>query len=260
MDDDFDNLLSDIGDDSESADTPKTEVKTAPVIDEGVSAKTPEPISGSQVVETTTPTTPMEVPKIVGDVPAEYNEIVKSLQFEYHCLPRLDYDAIYSELSDLAIKSSPSPTLQMINDEIQKIQSSKDRLDDIIKEVDRNYYFKKAAVDLLEKAYCKYSDEKSADKRKGDVSVKISNFVIDFAKTDSCFRVCFQILNNLNSSHESLSRRITVNQQLLKMNDYGRGQLPDYDFNSKRSNETMDQTGTTADPDSNPNEATEVTF
>jgi hypothetical protein len=257
--DDFDSLLSNIGDDSDYADTSTAEVKTDPVVDEGGAVVAPSSIPSSSVPDD--PIVPKGVPTIVGDdVPTEYNEIVKRLQFEYYCLPKLDYDSIYSELSDLAVKSSPSPTLQMINDEIQKIQSSKDRLDEIIKEVDRNYYFKKAAVDLLDKAYCKYSNEKSADKRKGDVAVKISNFVIDLAKTDACFRVCFQILNNLNSSHESLSRRITVNQQLLKMNDYGRGQLPDYDMNKRRSQDTYESPETSAEPDSNPNEADMETF
>jgi len=254
MDDDFDNLLSDIGTDSENPETVTTvDLEAKPIASEPISSSPSDTTSDTPII-------PEGVPLIVGDdIPAEYNEIVKRLQFEYYCLPKLDYDSIYAELSDLAVKSSPSPTLQMINDEIQKIQSSKDRLDEIIKEVDRNYYFKKSAVDLLEKAYCKYSNEKSADKRKGDVAVKISNFVIDMAKTDACFRVCFQILNNLNSSHESLSRRITVNQQLLKMNDYGRGgQLPDYDASSRRGTQLPDIDISTGS--NNPNEIDEEQF
>ena len=46
--------------------------------------------------------------------------------------------------------------------------------------------------------------------------------------------ICLHIIKNLDSCHESLSRQITVFQQLIKMNDFSRGGLPDYDFGKAR--------------------------
>jgi hypothetical protein len=178
-----------------------------------------------------------DLPNLIGeDVPEEYKEIYLSFRQQYAMLPVLNYKEIYSELGDLSIESTPSPTMQVINDEIQKIQGCKDRLSQIYNDVCQNFYFKKRAVDVLEKSWAKYTHEKNSEKRKGDAAAKVSLFYEDFARTEACFHVCQHILKNLDSNHESLSRRIMVNGQLLKMNDYGRGGgIPERDYNSPSS-------------------------
>jgi hypothetical protein len=165
-----------------------------------------------------------DIPNLVGkDIPEEYNEIYVAFRNQYALLPKLSYKEIYSELGDLNVECHPSPTMQAINDDIQKIQACKERLSEIFTDVQQNFYFKKRAVDVLEKAWAKYTDEKNAEKRKGDAAAKVSLFYEDFAQTEACFHVCQHILKNLDSHHDSLSKRIMVNGQLLKMNDYGRG-------------------------------------
>jgi len=173
-------------------------------------------------------------PKLLGsEFPQPFLAISDGIIIQYAKLPKLNYGEIYAELSDLSVHSSPTPTLQVINDEIQKVQAAKDRLGELYCEVLRNYHFKKRAVDILEAAWSKYTLEKNAEKRKGDASFRISEFSIDFANVESLAKVCQHILKNLDSLHESLSRRITVNQLLLKLNDMGRGSLPISDFNSR---------------------------
>jgi len=235
MGDDFDDILGDIGggdDDLLSGDD------SFPVV--GVS--TPD------IESELTPDTPVEkdddIPTLVGqDYPVEYKTLAERVQYQYRCLPKLNYPEIYEELSDLAIKSHPSPTHQIINDEIQKVQAAKERLSEIYRNVERNFFLKKRSIDILESAWAKYTSEKSADKRKGDAVMRVSNFVTDFALTECCFRVCQHIIKNLDSCHESLSRQITVNQLLLKMNDHGRGVLPDYDYEDRKiENEESEET------------------
>jgi len=221
MDDDFDAILGDIGVGDE--DLIEEVSKPTPVSD-------PAPESSSVPVEQDD-----DIPALVGqDYPIEFKTLVERVQYQYKCLPILNYPEIYEELSDLAIKSHPSPTLQIINDEIQKVQAAKERLSEIYRDVERNFFLKKRSIDILESAWAKYTSEKSADKRKGDAVMRVSNFVTDFALTECCYRVCQHIIKNLDSCHESLSRQITVNQLLLKMNDYGRGGLPDYDYEDKK--------------------------
>jgi len=178
-----------------------------------------------------------DYPKLVGDdysdYPQPYRSISDGIILQYSRLPELNHGDIYNELSHLSVKSCSTPTLQVINDEIQKVQSAKDRLSEIYCDVLQNYHFKKRAVDILEAAWSKYTLEKNAEKRKGDALFRISEFSIDFAKVESLAKVCQHILRNLDSLHESLSRRITVNQLLLKLNDIGRGSLPVPDFNDR---------------------------
>ncbi len=192
-----------------------------------------------------------DYPKMQGDdYPQAYSAIVDGIIIQYSKLPKLEYGDIYAELSDLSIKSCPTPTLQVINDEIEKVQSAKDRLGEIYCNVLQNYHFKKRAVDILESSWSKYTVEKNADKRKGDALFRISEFSIDFGHVESLVKVCQHILKNLDSLHESLSRRITINQLLLKLNDIGRGSLPMQDFNSRPLDDLINASASNIDGES----------
>jgi hypothetical protein len=182
-------------------------------------------------------------PSIVGDgIPIEYETIVNRIKETYSSLPILDYDELYKELAELSVKSCPTPTLQVLNVEIQKVQGAKDRLSEIFVNVLRTYTFKKRAVDILRDSWAKYANDKSADKRKADAISKTSLFEIDFGRTESMLKVCTHILRNLDSLHDSLSRRITVMQLQLKLHDIGRGALPDFDFDKGDKDEDVFET------------------
>jgi len=170
-----------------------------------------------------------DLPELCG---AGYSEdfikMVERVKMAYRMLPRLQYGALYRELADLSVTSSPTPTLQVLNDEIQKVQGAKDRLSEIMVKVLECHAIKKRLVDTLITSWGKFTPEKNAEARKGDGIFRLSSFTIDLAKAEALLKVCTHILKNLDSLHDSLSRRITINQLLLKMNDMGRGSLPDY--------------------------------
>jgi hypothetical protein len=159
-----------------------------------------------------------------------YLKMADRIVANYKFMPHIDYDKIYQELAELTIKSCPTPTLQMLNTELQKVQAAKDRLAEIFVDVIRAYTFKKRAVDILFDSYIKFSPESSADKRKSEAQFVTGEFHIDFALTDALLKSCGHIIKNLDSLHESLSRRITIIQLQLKLHDLGRGALPDFDF------------------------------
>ena len=172
-----------------------------------------------------------EIPSLRGDdFPSSYVSMAERIQWQYKMLPKIDYDAIYQEVGELSIKSCPTPTLQVLNDEIQKVQGAKDRLAEIFMAVVQCYNFKKRVVDILQDAWGKFTLEKNSDGRKGDAVFRLSNFNIDFAKNEALFKALSHILRNLDSLHDSLSRRITIYQLTMKLHDVGRSALPDSDF------------------------------
>ena len=164
------------------------------------------------------------------EFPAEYLKMVNRIRLQYDNLPVLDYDAIYKKISDLSIKSCPTPTLQILNDEIQKVQGAKDRLSEIFVDTLKCHTLKKRVVDILVDSWGKFTTEKNADGRKGDASFRLSDFLVDFAIVEGLLKACTHILRNLDSLHDSLSRRITIVQLTMKLHDVGRGALPDFDF------------------------------
>jgi hypothetical protein len=170
------------------------------------------------------------VPELRGDdFPKEYIKMAERLQAEYRLLPRLNHDAIYNELGDLSVKASKTPTLQVVGDEYQKVQASKDRLSEILIDASICFTFKKRAVDILRDGWAKFSLEKSSDKRKGDSFFRLSNFIADLALTEGLLKACIHVQRNLDSAHERLSRTITIWQLTMKLGDLSRGGLPDFD-------------------------------
>jgi len=211
------------------------------VTDEVASNEVQETLNEAPVSEATVPATSNNIinkeedlPSLIGSsYPPSYITIVERILEQYKLLPQLCYADLYIELGDLSIHSSPTPTLQILNDELQKVQSAKDRLAEIYISVIQCHNFKKRAVDILQSSWGKFSDEKNSDSRKGDATFRLSLFLIDFANSESLLKTCNHILKNLDSLHDSLSRRITIYQLTIKLQDLGRSNLPDYDFDRK---------------------------
>jgi len=176
------------------------------------------------------------IPELRGtDFPKEFIDMADRLKATYRLLPKINYDAIYKELGELSVKSSPTPTLQVLNDELHKIQGSKDRLSEILINVIKCYNHKNRVVDILKDSWGKFTTEKNTEGRKGDAVYRLSNFLADFAEIEALSKVCNHVLKNLDSLHDNLSRRITIWQLMLKLRDVGRGALPDTDFHRPES-------------------------
>ena len=171
------------------------------------------------------------IPELMGtEYPEPYVKMVLKIRRQYERLPKLDYDAIYSEISDLSVKSCPTPSLAILNDELHRVQAAKDRLSEIFIDVIKCYNYKKRAVDILKDAWGKFTSEKNAEGRKGDATFRLSSFLADFAETEALSKSCDHILRNLDSLNDNLSRRITIWQLMTKLQDIGRGAMPHLDF------------------------------
>jgi len=173
----------------------------------------------------------LPTPKKESILPSDYKATVDSILSVYARLPKIDYDNIYQEIkTSLSVKSEPTPDAQSINQLLERIQGAKDRLSEILVDVIQSYNFKKRAVSILRDTWMNFSDAKSADKRKSESEHIVANFEIDLAFTESLFKTCDHVFKNLESLHDSVSRRITIMQVCLKYSDMGRGILPDFSF------------------------------
>ena len=183
------------------------------------------------------------LPKLKGrGFPEDYLALYRDVLQNYSDLPVIDYPNIYAQLRELNIQANPVPTPQIISQEISKVQGYKDRMSEIYIMVQRNYFLKKRLVDVLKDSWFKYSSEKSADKRKSDGIIRTSEFESDFAKIETLFRVANHIIKNLDSVHESLSRRFSVMQFELKLHEAGR-MAPDWNFDREVQNNPFDEEG-----------------
>jgi len=205
--------------------------------------------------------TPNDLPTIIygTPIPEEYQTILDSAAYGYSMLPKLEYNKLYHELNnELTLGNEETPDPQSINRQLDKIQAAKSRLSELQSQVIQCYNFKKRVVDMLEVAWNKHSSAKSADNRKSDAANLIANFTMDLAYVESLWKVTDIKLKNLDSLHDTVSRKITTMQVELKYFDISRGMSPDFSFKvfsnklnnemSKQLNNDENQINNTVDP------------
>jgi hypothetical protein len=192
---------------------------------------------------------PLEIdglPQLSGsDFPEGFLSVVSRVHGIYKGFPKIDHDKTYSELVSLNVKAKPTPTPQMIDSQLHKVQAVKERLSEIMVRVNYVYSFKKRQVDILKESWICFSQEKSADKRKADATFRLNEFEGDFALIESLWKAGNSILNNLTAVQEILSRRITIMGLEIKMNEMGRHSFPDHDFQGR----SLDDIGVQAEKD-----------
>jgi hypothetical protein len=171
--------------------------------------------------------------------PEDYKNLYNRIIDQYSLLPRINYDEIYKEIASLSVKSCPTPSLSDLNSELEKVQSSKDRLCEIFIDVLKSYTFKKRAVDIIRDSWLKFAGGKAEGKnesiRKGEAVYISSDFEQDLAQSEALIQSCKHIIKNLDSLTENLSRRITIIQLQVKVQDIGRGMSPDFIFDKRAS-------------------------
>lgn len=192
------------------------------------------------------------LPKLIGDdFPVSFKEAYSRAIALYEDLPVLEEAEIYAELGDLTVRSKQTGTIDVVNQELQRVQAAKERLSEIMVNVLRCHTVKKRIVDILFDAWMSCSSASSTDKRKGDASLRLIEFETDLSRTESLMKATNHIARNLDSLQDNLSRRITIFQLQLKLQDVGRGALPEYDFNDIKDKDVLgsDKIESYEDPD-----------
>lgn len=171
------------------------------------------------------------LPKLQGSgYPNEFLEMVETVYAYYRMMPAVDYVSTMNELIGLTIKSIPTPTLQSINQELQKVQAVKERISEIMRSIIPMHTIKKRQVEILKESWLRHAVGKSVEQRKADAVFRMFQFESDYMSTDALLKTAMHITKNLDSIQEILSRRITIVGLELKMHDLGRHGLPDYNF------------------------------
>jgi hypothetical protein len=175
------------------------------------------------------------LPKTDIDIPFEFKDVVDRVNLMYEALPSIAYNEIYSELSGLGVKPTTGYIPSEIGKQLEQIQAAKDRVSEIYITVDRHCVMKKACVTTLKNVWFKFCKEGNKEKREGEASFIIHNYVLDFAKIEALESTCRHVWANLESAHKILTNKISIMQVTAKM-DYGSRNINmDYDFGKTSS-------------------------
>jgi len=146
-------------------------------------------------------------------------DVMSSLPFQ----GQKDYQNVKEEITKWRIEFDESPSPSELSRQIGMIQVAKDNLIAIYAESHRNHIIRKRIFELLFDAYMAISQQKSSDKRKGDATLKLSEFSLSSAEAEAFYSYCKQIIDNLESQHKTVSRRIACMQAQLTLGELATG-------------------------------------
>lgn len=143
------------------------------------------------------------------------NEIVRGLPFG----GQSDYDLIKNKLSDNRINYDDSPSPAELSRQMGLIQMMKDDIIEIYANAYKNHVVRKRIYEMLFEAYMAISQKNSADKRKGDATLRLAEFSLSAVDAEAFYVYCKQIAENLESSHRTVSRRIVCMQVQMDLGE-----------------------------------------
>lgn len=147
-------------------------------------------------------------------------------------LDKMDRYKLRQEMSEMNVELHQNPTTKDLNEGLAKAQAYKDRLAEIYTSALREFKIRERCVEMLLDAYNVVSKGSSADKRKGEATMKYPMLLIQLEGAETFLKEVDHILNNVKSSMEALSRQVTLMQIQLQLGEIRRGEKPS-SFNSE---------------------------
>lgn len=151
----------------------------------------------------------------------DFKNIVEKANIMLGKLKPMDKNDVYQEIRILNVPVSKAPSVQEINDEMMRVQAAKDRVSDILIDAHTNFIITKRIHELLLDGWSIFSDQSSADRRRGEAGLKMYQFAEMAAETEAIYKATSHVLKNLESKHDMLSRQVTIFTVLLKLDPSG---------------------------------------
>ena len=141
------------------------------------------------------------------------NNIIKSL-------PILDRNKLREEIQNMIVNIPETPTTFDINQGLALSQAYRDRLTEIYVDIMKEVKIRKRCLEMLFDANNLISKASSADKRKGEATLKYPMQILQFESADAFLKEVEQILNNMKSTFDTFSRAGSILALQVQLGEY----------------------------------------
>ena len=141
------------------------------------------------------------------------NNIIKSL-------PILDRNKLREEIQNMIVNIPETPTTFDINQGLALSQAYRDRLTEIYIDIMKEVKIRKRCLEMLFDANNLISKASSADKRKGEATLKYPMQILQFESADAFLKEVEQILNNMKSTFDTFSRAGSILALQVQLGEY----------------------------------------
>lgn len=137
-------------------------------------------------------------------------------------LPRLNRAKLRIEMENMIVDLKQTPTTHDLNEGLATAQGYKDRLSEIYMMALREHKTRQRAGDLLLDAFNIVSKGSSADKRRGEATMKYSMMLIHMEAAETFLKEVEYVSQNIKSAMEAISRQVSIMQLQLQIGDVRR--------------------------------------
>jgi hypothetical protein len=153
-------------------------------------------------------------------------ELENVIQEMLSTLPKLNRAKLRLEMEKMSVELKDNPTTKDLNEGLALAQGYKDRLSEIYTLALRELKLRARTLDMLFDAVNYVSNGKSADKRRGEATMKYPMMIIHREAAETFLKEVEHVLQNIKSSHDSISRQITLMQIQLQLGEVRRSTEP----------------------------------
>ena len=141
------------------------------------------------------------------------NNIIKSL-------PVLDRNKLREEMQNMIVNIPETPTTFDINQGLALSQAYRDRLTEIYVDIMKEVKIRKRCLEMLFDANNLISKASSADKRKGEATLKYPMQILQLESADAFLKEVEQVLNNMKSTFDTFSRAGSILALQVQLGEY----------------------------------------
>lgn len=125
-------------------------------------------------------------------------------------LPKINKNAWRMEMEQMIVSMQENPTTYDINEGLAKSQGYRDRLSEMLLYAQREYKLRKRCLEMLFDAVNLISKASSADKRRGEASMRYPVMVLQVEASEIFLKEIESIYNNIKTTADAISRQASV--------------------------------------------------
>lgn len=152
----------------------------------------------------------------LSDVEKIVNDLISSL-------PRINRNAWRIEMENMVVPVKENPTTFDINEGLALAQGYKDRLSEMLLYAQREYKVRKKCLDMLIDAVNLISKATSADKRRGEATLRYPVMVVQVESAEIFMKEIEFIYSNIKSTTDSISRQASVMSMQIALGERRQG-------------------------------------
>lgn len=137
-----------------------------------------------------------------------------------NALPKLNFDKLRDEMDKMHVDIYENPTTFQLSEAMAKVQEYKNRLSTIVNDVEHEYLIRKRVNDMLFDANQAISKQSSADKRRGEATIRYPMLLIQYEAINSFRSEVSNIMNNLRSVGDIISRQASIISMQISLGEY----------------------------------------